>query len=202
MFSNHFMWKFGRANYILQILNPFIILALIAYIIYLKNPPPQMMTVAPVIVLEAGKATRLACDSKDNSYQEYAINTAKELAQIIYSQSDDSSYNAKAALFGEKFENNSEPARIYHNLILKNYQKSKSGETAQFVLDEASIKSGNDKNNSSIYIVILSGTQIVKTTASTTSNKVTLSIVYKFNPYRGQDGKIFTIQKFNPEFSI
>lgn len=202
MLSNHFMWKLGRANYVIQILNPFIILALIGYIVYLKKPEPQVMTVAPVLVLEDGKATRLACDAKDKSYKDLAINTAKDLAQVIYSESSESSYSSKAALFGENFENNSPPAVTYHNLMVKNYQKAKAGETAQFFVDDSTIKAGNDPQDQSIYIVILSGTQIIKTTASTTSNQVTLSVVYKFNPDRGQDGKILSIQKFNPQFTI
>lgn len=202
MFSNHFMWKLGRANYVIQILNPFIIFALIGYIIYLKRPEPQMMTVAPVLVLENGKATRLACDAQDRAYKELAINMAKDLAEIIYSESAESSYNAKAASFGENFDNNSSPAKSYHDQVLKNYQKAKNGETAQFIVDDSSIKSGNDSQDQTIYIVILSGIQIVKTTASTTSNKLTMAVTYKFNPERGQDGKILSIQKFNPQFNL
>jgi len=202
MFSNHFMWKLGRANYVIQILNPFIILALIGYIVYLKRPEPQMMTVAPVLVLEDGKVTRLACDAKDRSYKDLAINMAKNLAEIIYSESAESSYNAKAASFGKNFENNSPPALMYHNLMVKNFQKAKAGEEAQFIVDDSSLKAGNDPEDQSTYVVILSGTQIVKTTASTTSNRVTLSVVYKFNAERGQDGKILSIQKFNPQFNL
>lgn len=202
MISNHLMWKIGRVNYIIQIVSPFIILSLIGYIAYLKKPQPQVLTVAPVLVVENGKAVRLACDVEDKSYKELAVNMAETLAQIIYSESSESVYNSKAALFGAKLENNSQPALEYHNLIMKNFQKAKAGETAQFIVDSNSIKSGNDSKDKSLYVVIISGTQIVKTTASTTSNQVTLSVIYKFNKNRGQDGEILSIQKFNPKFSF
>lgn len=198
---NYFYYKLGKFYNFWQIFSPIIFLFLIGYIFYLKRPPAPSIAVSPAIVIENGQVSRLACNSEDEGFKSVAISLSETLSQILYAYSSDDAYAAKTAAFGSNFDESSDYAVKFHDLIVKNIEATKGGKSAQFVIDKKSIKAGSLPSNYSIFVVILSGTQLVQSKAGTNSSIKKISVTFKFNLNRGQDGKIFKIIGFNPEFS-
>lgn len=199
--DNYFFYKLGRFYQWWNIFNPIIFILLIGYLIYLKSPQVSTIQISPAIVIENGQVSRLACFSEDEGFKSVAINLSGTLAQILYGFSSDVSYSAKTAAFGNNFDETTEFAAKFHDLVVKNMDDAKQGRSAQFIVDKNSLKAGPVPANPSLYVVILSGTQIIQTKVGTNSFNRTMSITFKFNLNRGQDGKIYKIIRFNPDFN-
>ncbi len=198
---NILIYKLTRFYYFWQIFNPFVFIGLIIYIVYLKQPIPSPIQISPAIVVENGKVSRLACDSDDIAFKSVATAIAENLAESIFAYNSESAYAAKTAAMGINFDSNSQAASKFHDLIVKNIELTKSGNSAQFNIDKNSIKAGSLPTNYAVYIILLSGIQLKQTKAGTTTEIKNLSVTFEFNKERGRDGQIFKIKSFDPNFS-
>lgn len=199
--DNYFFYKLGRFYQYWNIFNPIIFILLIGYLIYLKSPQAPSIQISPALVIENGQVSRLACYSEDEGFKSVAISLSETLSQILYAYSSDVSYSSKTAAFGSNFDESTEYASKFHDIVVKNIDDTNIGKSAQFIIDNKSIKAGPVPSNPSLYVVILSGTQIIQSKTGTNSSKRSMSITFKFNLNRGQDAKIYKIIRFNPDFN-
>ncbi|BBH54631.1 hypothetical protein [Fluviispira sanaruensis] len=198
---NLIIYNLSKFYYFWQIFNPIIFIVLICYIVYLKAPNVPRIEISPALVIENGRVSRLACNSDDEAFKEVAVQLSESLAQILYAYSSSDSYSAKTAAFGINFEENSPSASKFHDFVVRNIELTAKGNSGEFKIDKEKIKAGSLPTDFSIYVVILSGTQLLQSKTGTVSQMKKLSVTFKFNMDRGSDGKVFKIIGFNPDFS-